>query len=376
MIEHAATIADDSSDVSEELFNKLVKKIYDFTQSYPEEMALGFRSQLQITRQRLQSAISNSEVTDYPLPSDMVSFILIGMIFSTSDYFHLVATPAMLLIGQHLSQFPVSTLGDYASSSLLARLSLKYQTLSKRYVPEAVNYLNHSIFSFIQQESAPQGFPLTENPAKIVIEGSSKGISIRNLKVSDIMTDTNISKISTPAEKQLVLSTFKSDLDSLLEFASLWKGKDAYKEIFSPSLALLDTLSSEISASKKRSVALGLIRERVTESTNQLRRLINLQTLSRKPLMLQQHKPIPIPTYAPKFEENYSVDKKSYDPNVQRQEISKLKAQVKKERKGALRELRKDNAFISREKLAAKKKKDSDYHAMLARLERNVASEG
>ncbi|KAK7206243.1 nucleolar protein 14 [Myxozyma melibiosi] len=375
LIEHAVSIVDDSSDLSEDDYNKLVKKIYDLTQSYPEEMSEGFRTQLKVIRQRLQIAITKTEESDYPLPSDSMIFVLIGMIFSTSDYFHLIATPAMLLIGQHLSQFPISTLGDYASASLLARVSRKYLDLSKRVIPESINYLNLSIFSFITQTAAPQGFPLADNLTKLSVEGTSKGISLRNLKISDIMTDTPITKISTPAERQLALSILKADLDTLVEFASLWKGKDAYKELFTPSLELLDLLSSEIAASKKRSVALGAIRDKITETSTQLRRLIDLQTLNRKPLMLQQHKPIPIPTYAPKFEENYSVDKKSYDPNVQRQEISKLRAQVKKERKGALRELRKDNAFVSREKLAAKKKKDAEYHAMLARLERSVASE-
>ncbi|KAK9377225.1 nucleolar protein 14 [Lipomyces chichibuensis] len=378
LLEHVVNLSDEPLQLNNESFNKLIQKIYDLAKAYPEPMAMAFREQLAKVRDRLQAAIvrDRDQPTDYPLPSDMLLFALIGVVFSTSDHFHLVVTPAMLLMGQHLTQFPVKTLGELAAGSLLARLFSKYQTLSRRYVPEAVNHINWSIWSCIKQSAIPEGFPLPSTVTKLAIEGDHHSISLRNLQLSDIMCDTPLTSLSTPAEIQLALSIVKSDFDSLKLFSSLWKGKDAYKEIFMPSLELLEILEMELRKSPTRAAALGPIAHAVNENANSLKNLIKMQTVNRKPLALQQHKPIPIPTYAPKFEVNYSVDKKSYDPNMRRQEISKLKAQVKKERKGALRELRKDNAFVAREKLAEKKKKDKEYHEMLARLERTVASQG
>ncbi|KAK9325544.1 nucleolar protein 14 [Lipomyces orientalis] len=378
LLEHVLALADESTQLNNNSFNKLIQKIHDLAKSYPESMAEAFREQLTIVRRRLQAAIvaDSGQPTDYPLPSDMLLFAVIGVIFSTSDHFHLVVTPAMLLMGQHLAQFPVKTAGDLAAGSLLTQLFSRYQSLSKRYVPEAINYINLSILSYVKQSAIPEGFPLSQTVTKVVIEGNNNSILLRNLQLPDIMCDTPLTSMSTPAEKQLVLSILKSDLNSLKTFSSLWKGKDAYKEIFEPSLDLLEILETELGKSSKRAATLAPISKTIKDMGDLLRKLIKMQTVNRKPLALQQHKPIPIATYAPKFEANYSVDKKSYDPNVQRQEISKLKAQVKKERKGALRELRKDNAFIAREKLVAKKKKDREYHEMLARLERSVASQG
>lgn len=70
---------------------------------------------------------------------------------------------------------------------------------------------------------------------------------------------------------------------------------------------------------------------------------------------MQQHKQIAINSLIPKFEENYNADKR-YDPDHDRAATSKLKAEVKTERKGAIRELRKDAKFIA----AHKQKQRSD----------------
>ncbi|KAK9365796.1 nucleolar protein 14 [Lipomyces kononenkoae] len=377
LVEHVLTLCDEPLQLNNDSFDALIQEIHGLAKAYPESMAAAFREQLANVRGRLQAAIvgGSDQPTDYPLSSDMFLFVLIGVIFSTSDHFHLVVTPAMLLMGQHLSQFPVKTVGDLAAASLLVQLFSKYQTLSRRYVPEAVNHINLSILSCIQRKTIPEGFPLPLTLTKLAIDGDNNSISPRNLQLSDIMCDTPVTSLSTPAEVQLALSIIKSDLDTLKSFSSLWKGKDAYKEIFTPSIELLEILEDELHKSPSRATAFGPISVAIKETGDLLRKLVQMQTLDRKPLALQQHKPIPIPTYAPKFEVDYSVDKKSYDPNIQRQEISKLKAQVKKERKGALRELRKDNAFIARERLTEKRKKDKEYHEMLARLERSVASQ-
>lgn len=79
---------------------------------------------------------------------------------------------------------------------------------------------------------------------------------------------------------------------------------------------------------------------------------------------MQYHRPIPIAQHLPKFEQGYSLEK-HYDPDRERAELNKLKAQVKKEKKGAMRELRKDNMFMAREKAKERKQKDEEYNKMI-----------
>ncbi|KAI8141261.1 nucleolar protein 14, partial [Fennellomyces sp. T-0311] len=82
------------------------------------------------------------------------------------------------------------------------------------------------------------------------------------------------------------------------------------------------------------------------------------------PLQMQSHRPIPIAQHLPKFEKGYSLDK-HYDPDRERSEYNKLQAQIKKEKKGAMRELRKDNMFMAREKVKERKQKDAEYDKMI-----------
>ena len=76
----------------------------------------------------------------------------------------------------------------------------------------------------------------------------------------------------------------------------------------------------------------------------------------------------------PKFEDGFDPTK-HYDPDRERAEAAKLKAEFKKERKGAMRELRKDANFIAREKLRLKKAKDEAYEKKYNRLVAEIQGE-
>jgi nucleolar protein 14 len=60
---------------------------------------------------------------------------------------------------------------------------------------------------------------------------------------------------------------------------------------------------------------------------------------------------------------------------VDRAAAAKLRAEYKKERKGALRELRKDSNFIAREQLREKKERDRAYEVKYKRLVAEIQGE-
>lgn len=96
--------------------------------------------------------------------------------------------------------------------------------------------------------------------------------------------------------------------------------------------------------------------------------------LARRPLELHHHKPLAIKTSIPKFEESFNPDK-HYDPDRERAEASKLRAEHKRERKGAMRELRKDANFIARESLREKKERDAAYEKKYKKLVAEIQGE-
>lgn len=92
-------------------------------------------------------------------------------------------------------------------------------------------------------------------------------------------------------------------------------------------------------------------------------------------MALQAHKPIPIPTYIPRFEQTSSNYLRNRDPDHERNETAKLKAQVKQERKGAIRELRKDARFLASEQQKRQKEKDRSYNERIRRVYGSLESE-
>lgn len=91
-------------------------------------------------------------------------------------------------------------------------------------------------------------------------------------------------------------------------------------------------------------------------------------------MLLHHHRPLAIKTSIPKFEESYNPER-HYDPDRDRADSSKLKAEHKRERKGALRELRKDANFMARESLRAKKERDAEYEKKYKRLVAEIQGE-
>lgn len=102
--------------------------------------------------------------------------------------------------------------------------------------------------------------------------------------------------------------------------------------------------------------------------------MLNLSATSRQPLALQSHKPIPIASHAPRFESDFAPGR-HYDPDAERNATAKLKAMYKKERKGAIRELRKDNKFLAGEKARVQADKDRQYNTKMRRVEGEINME-
>ena len=118
-----------------------------------------------------------------------------------------------------------------------------------------------------------------------------------------------------------------------------------------------------------------IIQARLGMQRDTLGRLLKFALQDRRPLRLQAHKPIPIPTYVPKFEHTSSNYLRNRDPDHERNEAAKLRAQLKQERKGAIRELRKDARFLAAEQQKKQKTKDQAYSDRMKRVFGSIESE-
>ena len=167
--------------------------------------------------------------------------------------------------------------------------------------------------------------------------------------------------------EQAKLDLMSLSLELLGRCAEMYKSLDGFIELYDPILLILTGISTKRLPS-------GLVRQ-FTQLADKLSRLLKFAQQARQPLLLQSHKPIPIATYVPKFDAHNSSYMRNKDPNAEREALAKLKAQHRKEKKGAIRELRKDNRFLAGVQQEQQETKDKEYNARMARAFAGLESE-
>lgn len=309
----------------------------------------------------------------WPGPAELTLLRVVGMVWSTSDLSHPVAAGALLLIGQYLAQSRVRSLGDVAAGLFLCTLAAQYEAQSKRIVPEALNFLLNALLllvpSSITVKTVPGLFPSPDL-------GQDHVKSLRMRTTEDLQPgplNLTASLAGEASDNQLKVNLVATTLTLLKDFAEQYVSMEAFVELFKPTTTILDKvhLSKVPPAIKVPSfpfppplplflTLLPAPQSRITDLQSSLSRMLHFSSSARKPLLLQAHKPIPIATFIPKFDEGFNPNRK-FDPDTERAEASKVRALYKKEKKGAIRELRKDNRFLAGEEQKIKQVKDAEY---------------
>ncbi|KAF4123565.1 nucleolar protein 14 [Geosmithia morbida] len=354
--------ADYDADVwpSFSVLEAIIRHIHSLSKMFPVEISNAFRHAMGQTESKRPLALE---------AGDLVLLTAVGAIFPTSDHFHQVVTPSMLVMSRYLGQTVPQTLADHAVGVYLSMLSLQYQKLAKRYVPEVINFLLNTLCALAP--AAPgQGlgqFPQHRSDEALRVDGAAAKVTPRRLNFGDCVQPGPQEEQAAASAKVAILNTTLQVLDVA---ADAWTGKEAFVETFGQVLSVVKHVTG-----KKCKARLPSQTAEVAEKLQtKLERMTRLASLSRRPLELHHHRPLAIKTFVPKFEETYDPDK-HYDPDRERAEMAKLRAEHKKERKGAMRELRKDAHFMAREKLKAKKAKDEAYEKKFKRIVAEIQSE-
>ncbi|KAH7162760.1 nucleolar protein 14 [Dactylonectria estremocensis] len=358
LVDFVASPWDPATSPSFFVLESLVRHIHSLAKMFPVEISKQFRHNMELMASSRPLALQ---------PGDLILLSTVGSIFPTSDHFHQVVTPAMLTITRYLGQKVPQQLSDFAIGTYLSILAVSYQKLAKRYVPEALNFNLNTLCALSPVAASKKlgSFPSHTPPAGLRANSCQKAL-LRKLNFSDCR-DIDITDTQAKSLKVCILDTAVQALEAAAE---TWTGKSSFLETFSQGADVLNHLSGK----KCRSHLPSRLVERVEKLRIKLERMLKVAQLSRRNLELHHHKALAIKTFVPKFEETFDPDK-HYDPDRERAELAKLKAEHKKERKGAMRELRKDANFMAREKLRIKKAKDEAYEKKYKRLVAEIQSE-
>ncbi|KAJ1943933.1 nucleolar complex protein 14, partial [Kickxella alabastrina] len=383
LAEHLAVLAEQDPPVPAAVVDEIVKHIGELAAIDAERFGEFCRQAVVDCHRRVTQAIRASasdmaaqsamqrhgpSASDHGVrASDIALMRVFVSVFSSSDRYHTVITPMLVSICQYLSQYTFTTMKDIAGGLVLTGLLHETQRLSRRLVPEALNFLfatlAASVCSTDDASDWDGQFPLSRRQRqayqilRITVAEKCHSSSVEPIRWSWLVSSENSGARSLTADPKY--SVLRACLLLSRRFIGCYFSQSAFIECFMPLKCLLAKISERLPKFKLQqapaeiSLLLDDLRKYLDEQLEQAE-------ASRAPLKMQYHKPLAIDTAAPKFESSYSLDV-HYDPDRSRNETTKLRRQVNREKRGAVRELRRDAQFIAGERLREQREKDKSY---------------
>jgi nucleolar protein 14 len=188
------------------------------------------------------------EAKTWPGLAELSLLRIIGAIWSTSDLNHAVISPTRILMGSYLGLGRVRSLADLGSGLFLCTLFLQFEQLSKRFVPEAVNFLINTVLhlaphGYKDASSLPGSFPSPDfrsdlcGPLAIDVKRArTAGVRKANLVV--ILSSEN-------SDEQVKMDILGLAFDLLGRFADLYKGLDGFIELYEPIHHVIQHIDSQ-----------------------------------------------------------------------------------------------------------------------------------
>ncbi|RKP37078.1 nucleolar protein 14 [Dimargaris cristalligena] len=369
-------VSDDSQAPLQHL-DVFVRHLTELAPMFPELLGELATEQLRNFHGELTSRLQSpaGQFADvFPEATDLLQFKLLTQLLSVSDFQHPIITPLQLVLSQYLQQYTPRSFTDIVAGLFVCHLMLDMQRLSRRFCPEVHNYLQLVLAALhdpVMSETKIKGRPsITRTWADCGLfplpNGGLEQFSFLNI----LSNNTKLNQVqyakprlmqffdestlpTTDAERSATLvGILGTTVQLLVISARTYMAFPSFIELFSPIVNHLRLLPA---ASLSPSVMKVIQNARTT-----LGNFLQQHFDRRQPLQLQKHKAVPIPSYLPKFQENYNLDR-SYDPDRARAEHKRLQRVYKKEMRGAIRELRKDTDFIQTERLKEAKQADTDY---------------
>ncbi|RLN53446.1 hypothetical protein BBJ29_007029 [Phytophthora kernoviae] len=336
----------------------LAKSLYTLSQQMGDTAGIISRELLSQLFKRLHKRAASSA---WPTLPELLLFKALTSVFPTSDLRHNVVSPMETLLGECLARGAMNTPQEATQALFAVSLSLDITRSKQRFMPEVINCLTHILRAFVTSSSSTEGAQEENgaNSAHWLRAGLLEWVAAqpKDQKM------TALPRLSLAGSSSCSGAEVLSSLLALLDVSSeQYASLPSFDELFYPLYLLLHALARQLEDSK--------IAE-VNAIISKLHTRLESCWTARRPLRLQTFAPTSLPTFAPQFDENYTVRKDKTAPKDTAQ-LKQLQRQVKRARKGAARELRRDAEFIHREKqkeedarLQAKEEKQAEIRGWL-----------
>eukprot|EP00299_Pterocystis_sp_00344_P018804 c9376_g1_i1.p1 GENE.c9376_g1_i1~~c9376_g1_i1.p1 ORF type:complete len:895 (-),score=298.32 c9376_g1_i1:77-2524(-) len=341
--------------------NALTSATYLAAQQVPEFAYDLFAKQLQHIRNGVVKDVHRHAggVFRWPTLPHLCFFRLIGHVFPVTDARHRIVTPLFVHIAQTFTHSPLTSGRHVLTGLFLATLCLQYLHQPRRYFPEVFHFL----FRLLPTQSHPST-PLTLQHA----DSSIRSALVTSLPIGLLYNHpTNLEHLETDTFR---LNALTMTYRILIGFMGSLSHRTATADLYR-------TVENHLKFTEKEAQnypePLAALR---TSLKNKLSGLMINSGMVRFALQLHKRAPVPIRQFDPAV--NDSVFDRRAAPKSAKEEKRKMQRMLKQETKGAIRELRKDNAFLAQQRDELDKrqraKREAKRKATMAFLEEQEAT--
>ncbi|XP_054015738.1 nucleolar protein 14 homolog [Hylaeus anthracinus] len=328
-----------------QVMDRLSPFIYDLAQMNPENAKTVMQ---EIIKEKHEEFEKNKK--KYPELDTLIFFKLVSLIFPTSDFRHPVVTPCLIFMSQILLRSRVKNKVDISKGLFICTLVLEYTLLSKRFAPSVINFLRGIIYISVPKHII-QGMKIIP-PFKTIGELSNLLVLKEDQNNLDVDLGGALMRavdlVHGDIDDEFKVRSLLTAVNLIREFKNQLKELEAVYSIFEPVLKLLKP-----DAFNKYPLK---VKKHIKQIRNDLK---ELKTIKLEYIVVEKKKPKPLRLYEPRIETVYD-GKRHKTMSKEKAEREKLLHKYKKEMKGAVREIRRDRAFLAKLQIKQQIKNDEE----------------
>ncbi|XP_062964423.1 nucleolar protein 14 isoform X2 [Cynocephalus volans] len=346
---------------------------YTFTapESYEELRSLlsgrSMEEQLLVV-ERIQKCHHPSLAVGNKAKLELIYLKITGLLFPTSDFWHPVVTPALVCMSQLLTKCPILSLQDVVKGLFVCCLFLEYVSLSQRFIPELINFLLGILYIATPNKQS-QGYTpvhpfraLGKN-SELLLVSDKKDMATWQKTSLSLHWASGLRAWTTTEANHTRLSCLAVCLALLKRCVLMYSTLPSFHAITRPLRALL----SEHLADCGHPCELQELSQSILTEMEDQKQLC-------RPLVCEKSKPVPLKLFTPRLVKVLEFGRKQ-GSSKEEQERKRLIHKHKREFKGAVREIRRDNQFLARMQLSEIMERDAERKRKVKQLCNSLATQ-
>ncbi|XP_024907590.1 nucleolar protein 14 isoform X2 [Pteropus alecto] len=346
--------------------DKLVVQLYNLCQMFPESASSCMKFVLRDAMHEMEGMVEAKGRAVFPGLDVLIYLKIAGMLFPTSDFRHPVVTPALVCLSQLLTKCPVLSLQDAVKGLFVCCVFLDYVSLSRRFVPELINFLLGILYIAAPNSQSPEPLARTRNCSWCLMKRTRpRGRGGASPCTGQVGHQPGLRPRPTTSAgcRPCRLSCLAVCLALVKRCVLMYSGLPSFHDIVRPLRALLTEHLASCSHPRELQE---LIRGTLTD--------MEAQEQHCQPLICAKSKPVPLKLFTPRLVKVLEFGRKQ-GSSREEQERKRLMHKHRREFKGAVREIRKDNQFLARMQLAETMERDAERKRKVKQLFNSLAAQ-